>query len=102
MRCAIRRGALLELDERRRIEPGESRAVGKAQERLYRRDIRVDGGRANCRAIRAAVALAKLWRDHERNFEARDLLAPIYGCFTEGYDTVDLKAAKALLVELGS
>ena len=52
--------------------------------------------------LRAAVDLARLWRDQERNFEARDLLAPIYGWFTEGFDTVDLKTAKALLVELGA
>ena len=52
--------------------------------------------------LRAAVDLARLWRDQERNFEARDLLGPIYAWFTEGFDTVDLKAAKALLVELGA
>jgi predicted ATPase len=52
--------------------------------------------------LRAAVDLARLWRYQERNFEARDLLGPIYGWFTEGFDTVDLKAAKALLVELGA
>jgi predicted ATPase len=44
---------------------------------------------------------ARLRRDHARRAEARDLLAPIYGWFTEGFDTPDLKEAKALLDELG-
>ena len=51
--------------------------------------------------LRAAVSLARLHRDQGRNTEARDLLAPIYGWFTEGFDTPDLKEAKALLDELG-
>jgi TolB-like protein/class 3 adenylate cyclase/predicted ATPase len=51
--------------------------------------------------LRAATSLARLWRDQGRGAEARDLLAPIYGWFTEGFDTQDLKEAKALLDELG-
>jgi predicted ATPase len=51
--------------------------------------------------LRAAVSLARLRRDHGRHAEARDLLAPVYGWFTEGFDTPDLKEAKALLEELG-
>ena len=50
--------------------------------------------------LRAAVSLARLWRDQGRRGEARDLLAPAYGWFTEGFDTPDLKEAKALLGEL--
>jgi predicted ATPase len=50
--------------------------------------------------LRAATALARLWRDEGKDIEARDLLAPIYGWFTEGFDTIDLKDAKALLAEL--
>ena len=50
--------------------------------------------------LRAATSLARLWRDQGRGAEARDLLAPIYGWFTEGFDTQDLKEAKALLDEL--
>jgi predicted ATPase len=50
--------------------------------------------------LRAATSLARLWRDHGRRAEARDLLAPVYGWFTEGFDTSDLKEAKALLDEL--
>ena len=50
--------------------------------------------------LRAAVSLAQLWRDQGRPTEARDLLAPVYGWFTEGFATPDLKKAKALLDEL--
>jgi predicted ATPase len=50
--------------------------------------------------LRAATSLARLWRDQGRRAEARDLLAPVYGWFTEGFDTADLKDAKALLDEL--
>jgi predicted ATPase len=50
--------------------------------------------------LRAATSLARLWRDQGKRTEARDLLAPIYGWFTEGFDTPVLKEAKALLDEL--
>jgi predicted ATPase len=50
--------------------------------------------------LRAATSLARLWLDQGKRDEARGLLAPVYGWFTEGFDTVDLKEAKALLVEL--
>jgi class 3 adenylate cyclase/predicted ATPase len=50
--------------------------------------------------LRAAVSLARLRRDQGHHTEARDLLAPVYGWFTEGFDTPDLKEAKALLGEL--
>ncbi len=49
--------------------------------------------------LRAAMSMARLWRDQGKRNEARDLLAPVYGRFTEGFDT-DLKEAKALLDEL--
>ena len=52
--------------------------------------------------LRAAIALAGLWAKLGRRVEARDLLAPVYGWFTEGFDTRDLKEAKALLDELGA
>ncbi len=51
--------------------------------------------------LRAATSLARLWRDQGKGERARDLLAPIYDWFTEGFDTVDLKDARALLDELG-
>jgi predicted ATPase len=50
--------------------------------------------------LRAATSLARLWREQGRRGEARDLLAPLYDWFTEGFDTADLKDAKALLDEL--
>jgi class 3 adenylate cyclase/predicted ATPase len=50
--------------------------------------------------LRAATSLARLWREQGRRTEARDLLAPLYGSFTEGFDTADLKDAAALLAEL--
>jgi len=52
--------------------------------------------------LRAAMSLARLWRDQGNRDEARDLLTPVYGWFTEGFDTLDLKEAKALLDALGS
>jgi predicted ATPase len=50
--------------------------------------------------LRAAMSLARLWRDQGKKVEARELLAPVYGWFTEGFGTRDLKEAKALLDEL--
>jgi predicted ATPase len=52
--------------------------------------------------LRAASGLAQLWRDQGRRAEARDLLVPVYGWFTEGFEMADLKETKALLEELGS
>ena len=52
--------------------------------------------------LRAAMSMARLWRDQGKRDEARDLLAPVYGWFTEGFDTLDLKEAKALLDELNA
>jgi len=52
--------------------------------------------------LRAAMSMARLWHDQGMREKARDLLAPIYGWFTEGFDTVDLKQAKALLDEMSS
>jgi predicted ATPase len=50
--------------------------------------------------LRAAISLARLWRSEGRVRQARELLAPVYGWFTEGFDTRDLNEAKALLEEL--
>jgi predicted ATPase len=52
--------------------------------------------------LRAAMSMARLWRDQGKRSEARDLLAPVYGWFTEGFDTLDLKEARALLDELSA
>ena len=50
--------------------------------------------------LRAATSLAHLWHAQGEHSKARDLLSPVYGWFTEGFDTVDLKAANALLAQL--
>ena len=52
--------------------------------------------------LRTAMSMARLWRDQGKRQEACDLLAPVYGWFTEGFDTLDLKEAKALLDELNA
>jgi predicted ATPase len=52
--------------------------------------------------LRAAMSMARLWRDQGKRDEAGELLAPVYGWFTEGFETLDLKEAKALLDELAS
>jgi predicted ATPase len=58
--------------------------------------------RAKSFELRAAMSMARLWRDQGKRDEARDLLAPVYGWFTEGFDTLDLKQAKAMLDALAS
>jgi predicted ATPase len=52
--------------------------------------------------LRTAMSMARLWRDQGKRQQARDLLAQVYGWFTEGFDTLDLKQAKGLLEELAS
>jgi tetratricopeptide (TPR) repeat protein len=70
-------------------------------EQDYRRALAVAGRQgARTLELRAAISLARLWRDQGKQAEARDLLAPIYGWFTEGFDTPVLQAAKNLLDEL--
>jgi len=58
--------------------------------------------RAKSWELRASMSLARLWRGQGKRVEARRLLAPVYGWFTEGFDTRDLKEAKALLEELAA
>jgi predicted ATPase len=75
----------------------------EAAERSYRRAIGA-AERQNAKAleVRAATSLARLWRDQRKSDDARALLAPIYGWFTEGFDTPVLQDAKALLDQLGN
>ena len=74
----------------------------EAAEELYRKALSIaQDQEAKLWELRAAVSLARLRRDQGRRAEARDLLAPIYGWFTEGFGTPDLTEAKALLDELG-
>jgi predicted ATPase len=73
----------------------------EAAEELYRKALSIAAAqKAKLWELRAAASLARLHRDQGRRAEARDLLAPVYGWFTEGSDTPDLKGAKALLDEL--
>jgi predicted ATPase len=70
-------------------------------EELYRKALSIAVEQeAKMWELRAAMSLARLWRDQCRRAKARDLLAPVYGWFTEGFDTADLKDAQALLNEL--
>jgi predicted ATPase len=72
-----------------------------AAEGLYRKALEIAREQeAKLWELRAAVSLAQLRRDQGRRADARDLLAPVYGWFTEGFDTPDLKQAKALLDSL--
>jgi predicted ATPase len=70
----------------------------EAAEELYRKALSIAAEQeAKLWELRAAMSLARLHRDQGRRGEARDLLAPVYDWFTEGFDTPDLKDAKALL-----
>jgi predicted ATPase len=72
-----------------------------AAEDLYRKALIIAKEQeAKLWELRAAASLAKLRRDHYCRAEGRDLLAPVYNWFTEGFDTPDLKDARALLEEL--
>jgi predicted ATPase len=71
-----------------------------AETRFHRAMAVAQAQRAKFWELRAATSLARLWRNQGRRAEARDLLAPVYSWFTEGFDTADLKDAKALLDEL--
>jgi len=77
-------------------------AGGTAEaEALFRHALEIARAqRARSLELRAVTSLARLLRDQRRHAEARDVLAPVYGWFTEGFDTADLVEAKALLHEL--
>jgi predicted ATPase/DNA-binding winged helix-turn-helix (wHTH) protein len=105
LRRAERNHGLSWLPEALRIK-GEilllsDRADTTAAEEHFRRSLdlaRLQG--ALSWELRCTTSLARLWRDHARNDEARQLLAPVYDRFTEGFATADLKAAKVLLDDL--
>jgi predicted ATPase len=78
------------------------RNVAKAEEYFQQALSIARQQQAKSFELRAAMSLAQLWRGQGKRGEARDLLAPVYAWFTEGFDTLDLKQAKALLDELAS
>jgi class 3 adenylate cyclase/predicted ATPase len=87
----LRGTLLLSINEHAHAENSFRQAIALAQQQS-----------ANFWELRSATSLARLWRDQGKRDEARELLAPVYGWFTEGFDTIDLKEAKALLEELAA
>ena len=84
-------------------DPTAASCVPRGRRAVHRRQRRLavaQRQKTKLFELRAATRLARLWRDQDRRFEARDLLAPVYDWFTEGFDTADLEDAKALLDEL--
>jgi predicted ATPase len=91
--------------ESHRVRGDLLNAIGdlSGAERSYQRAIAVAKRQsAKIFELRASTRIACVWRDQGMRDEARDLLAPVYGWFTEGFDTLDLKEAKALLDELAA
>ena len=76
-------------------QAGEAEACFSQARDLARRQ------QAKALELRATVSLSRLWQHQGKRAEARDLLAPVYGWFTEGFDTADLQDARALLEALG-
>jgi DNA-binding response OmpR family regulator/predicted ATPase len=80
------------------LSPG--RDAAQAEACFERALATARGQQAKSWELRAATSMARLWRDRGKGPQARGLLAPVYGWFTEGFDTLDLREAKALLDEL--
>ena len=83
-----------------RMAPGLSPAVTEAESCFQQALTVARGQQAKSLELRAAVSLSRLWEQQGKRAAAHELLAPIYGWFTEGVDTADLQEAKALLAEL--
>ena len=79
--------------ERRAAPVGERNRIGSRECFLTAIDV-ARGQQAKSPELRAATSLARLWGDQGRRAEARDLLAPIHGWFTEGFDTLDMRDAE--------
>jgi hypothetical protein len=93
-------GEFLRLQAHALLAQGASGAAENAQVELQKALMIARSQHARSLELRAARDLAKLWLDRDKRDEARELLAPIYGWFTEASDTLDLKEAKALLGDL--
>ena len=79
----------------------QTTANEREAEACFQNALKVAQGQsAKSLELRAAMSLSRLWYDQGKKAEARQLLGEIYGWFTEGFDTVDLKQAKALLEEI--
>ncbi|HXZ02801.1 MAG TPA: AAA family ATPase [Stellaceae bacterium] len=110
LECLAEAAGIIETTEERTTEAELHRLRGdlldaagdrSAAGRAYRQALEVARRQgARLLELRAAIGLARLWRGEGRRGDARDLLAPIYAWFTEGFDAPDLKEAKALLEEL--
>ena len=77
------------------------RKTREAEERFHQAITIARHQQAKSLELRAAMSLARLWQQQGKCAEAHALLAPVYGWFTEGFDTADLQEAKALLEALG-
>jgi predicted ATPase len=112
LNCLAEAARIIETTEERSSEATLHRLRGdllnatgdpSAAERSYQQAIAVAKLQsAKFYELRASISLARLWCKQDRRGEARDLLAPIYGWFTEGFDAPILKEAKALLEELAA
>jgi predicted ATPase len=110
LKCLAEAVALAERTQERWAEAETYRVRGElllaineehaAEGSLFRAIAIAQGQSAKLFELRASTGLARLWCDQGRRDEARELLAPVYGWFTEGFDTWDLKEAKALLGDL--
>jgi hypothetical protein len=112
LNCLSEAATIIEMTDARIIEAALHRLRGEllsatgdkgAAERSYCQALEVARRQeAKLWELLAATSLARLWRDQGKRTEARDLLAPVYAWFTEGFDTPVLQEAKALLEELGA
>jgi predicted ATPase len=80
--------------------PGDSSVLTEAEAHFHEALAIARRQQAKALELRAAMSLSRLWQQQGQCAAARELLAPIYGWFTEGFDTADLQEAKALLEEL--
>jgi class 3 adenylate cyclase/predicted ATPase len=113
-RCIVEAMAAIETTKERWCEADVNRIAGEIAlkspepsvakaEAYFERALAVASQQqAKSWELRAAMSIARLWRDHGKPQQARELLAPVYGWFTEGLDTLDLRNAKALLDELSA